>query len=65
MVAFVVVAAAIDAGLEMQVELGFLAGADRRPRLVMGWALAVRMRRGVPEGIGSLITQIEHEPLEI
>ena len=31
----------------------------------MGWALVVRMRQGVDEGIDSLISQIEHEPLEL
>ena len=32
---------------------------------VMGWALSARMKRGVDEGIASLISQIEHEPLEL
>ena len=50
--------------LDTRVELGFLAGTIATTA-VMGWALAVRMRRGVTEGIGSLITQIEHEPLEL
>jgi len=62
-VVFVIVAAAIEP-LDTRVELGFLAGTIATTA-VMGWALAVRMRRGVEEGIGSLITQIEHEPLEL
>jgi O-antigen/teichoic acid export membrane protein len=65
--AFVVVAAATEpvAGLEMQVELGFLVGA-LVSTLVMAASLFNRMKRGVPEGgIEGLITQIEHEPLEI
>ncbi|MGZ6994183.1 MAG: hypothetical protein ACXVIM_03165 [Acidimicrobiia bacterium] len=66
--AFVVVTATagtLDAGLEMRVELGFLAGAAIST-LVMGVSLLNRMKRGVPEGgIEGLITQIEHEPLEI
>ena len=62
-VVFVLVAAAIEP-LDTRVELGFLAGTIATTA-VMGWALAVRMRRGVTEGIGSLITQIEHEPLEL
>jgi hypothetical protein len=48
----------------MQVELGFLAGATIST-LVMGGALLNRMKKGVPEGVESLIEQIEHEPLEI
>ncbi len=65
-VAFVVVTAALApiAGLEMQVELGFLIGATVST-LVMAGSLFARMRKGVAEGVGSLISQIEHEPLEI
>ena len=38
----------------------------RRSRtLVMVLSLYSRMKRGVPESVDSLITQIEHEPLEI
>ncbi|MGZ4800285.1 MAG: hypothetical protein ACXVL8_14775 [Acidimicrobiia bacterium] len=66
--AFVVVTATagtLDARLEMRVELGFLAGATVST-VVMGVSLLNRMKRGVPEGgIEGLITQIEHEPLEI
>ena len=51
--------------LEMQVELGFLAGATVST-LVMSLCLYNRLRHGVPaEGIADLIDQIEHEPLEI
>jgi O-antigen/teichoic acid export membrane protein len=50
--------------LEMQVELGFLAGAAIST-VVMTISLLNRMRKGVPEGLDSLIEQIEHEPLEI
>jgi O-antigen/teichoic acid export membrane protein len=60
---FVVVAAGIS-DLEMRVELGFLIGSGAAV-LVMAFALVARMRRGVPEDVESLITQIEHEPLEI
>jgi hypothetical protein len=65
--AFVGVAAAAEpfAGLEMQVELGFLAGAAVST-VVMGIVLMSRLKRGVPDGgIEGLLTQIEHEPLEI
>ena len=62
-VVFCAVAAVIPE-LDLRVELGFLAGTIATTA-VMGWALNVRMRRGVEEGIGSLITQIEHEPLEL
>jgi O-antigen/teichoic acid export membrane protein len=64
--AFLVVTAAVSgiAELDMQVELGFLVGASVST-LVMAGSLMVRMRKGVAEGVGSLITQIEHEPLEI
>ena len=64
--AFVAVTAAVApvADLEMQVEIGFLVGASVST-LVMAFSLAVRMRKGVAEGVGSLIDQIEHEPLEI
>jgi O-antigen/teichoic acid export membrane protein len=50
--------------LEMQVELGFLAGAAIAT-VVMTFSLLNRMKKGVPEGVESLIEQIEHEPLEI
>ena len=64
--AFLVVTVAVSGitELEMQVELGFLIGASVST-LVMGGSLVIRMRKGVSEGVGSLITQIEHEPLEI
>jgi O-antigen/teichoic acid export membrane protein len=64
--AFLAVTAAVApvAELEMEVELGFLAGATVTT-LVMSYALYNRMKRGVDEGVESLITQIEHEPLEI
>jgi len=60
---FVAVAAVIPE-LDLRVELGFLIGTIATTA-AMGWALNVRMRRGVEEGIGTLITQIEHEPLEL
>jgi O-antigen/teichoic acid export membrane protein len=65
-VAFLGVTAAVApvAELDMEVELGFLAGASVST-LVMAIALFNRMKRGVDEGVDSLITQIEHEPLEI
>ena len=65
-IAFVIVTAAVApvTELEMQVELGFLAGATVST-LVMAGALYARMKRGVPESADSLIEQIEHEPLEI
>lgn len=62
-VAFVILAAAIQE-LAPRVEIGFLVG-TAVTTLVMGWALAVRMRAGVTEGIGALIEQIGHEPLEL
>lgn len=62
-IVFVIVAAALS-DLELRVELGFLVGA-LASTLVMGISLFSRMRRGVDEGVDSLITQIEHEPLEI
>jgi hypothetical protein len=62
-VAFIAVAAAIPE-LDLRVEMGFLVGATVST-IVMGWALVVRMRHGVDEGIDSLISQIEHEPLEL
>jgi O-antigen/teichoic acid export membrane protein len=62
-VVFVAVAAVIPE-LDLRVELGFLIGTIATTA-AMGWALNVRMRRGVDEGIGTLITQIEHEPLEL
>ncbi len=64
--AFLVVTVAVSGitELDMQVELGFLVGASVST-LVMAGSLMVRMRKGVAEGVGSLITQIEHEPLEI
>lgn len=52
------------AELELQVELGFLAGAIVST-LVMIVSLYSRMKKGVPESVESLITQIETEPLEI
>jgi hypothetical protein len=62
-VAFVAVAAVIPE-LDLRVEMGFLVGATVST-LVMAWALAARMRAGVDEGIDSLITRLEHEPLEL
>lgn len=62
-VTFVLVAIPIPE-LDLRVEMGFLVGATVST-LVMGWALLVRMRHGVDEGIDSLISQIEHEPLEL
>jgi len=62
-IVFCIVAAAIQP-LDTRVEVGFLAGTIATTA-AMSWALSVRMRKGVTEGIGSLITQIEHEPLEI
>jgi O-antigen/teichoic acid export membrane protein len=62
-VAFVIGAAAIS-DLALRVEIGFLAG-TAVTTIVMGWALTVRMRHGVSEGIESLISRIEHEPLEL
>ena len=61
--AFAILAAAIQ-DLAPRVEIGFLVG-TAVTMLVMGWALAVRMRAGVTEGIGALIEQIEHEPLDL
>jgi O-antigen/teichoic acid export membrane protein len=52
------------AELEMEVELGFLAGA-LVATLVMSLALYNRMRQGVDASVDTLIKQIEHEPLEI
>lgn len=65
-VAFVVVTAAVGpvTELEMQVEVGFLAGSSVAT-LCIGLALFSRMKHGVPEDVGSLISHIEHEPLEI
>jgi O-antigen/teichoic acid export membrane protein len=60
---FVAVAAGIS-DLEKRVEIGFLVGAAASTTF-MAVSLARRMRRGVDEGVDSLITQIEHEPLEI
>ena len=62
-VAFLIGAAAIS-DLALRVEIGFLAGSVVTT-LVMAWALLRRMRHGVTEGIGSLIAQIEHEPLDL
>ncbi len=62
-VAFIIGAATIN-DLALRVEIGFLAGTVMT-MIVMGWALLARMRRGVTEGIDSLIAQIEHEPLDL
>ena len=62
-VTFVIGAAAIS-DLALRVEIGFLAG-TAVTTIVMGWALTARMRHGVSEGIESLISRIEHEPLEL
>ncbi len=57
------VGAALISDLEKRVEVGFLAGSIVAT-LVMMVSLYQRMQRGVPDSIDSLITQIEHEPLE-
>lgn len=62
-IVFVAVAAGIS-DLEKRVEIGFLVGAAAST-LFMAVSLARRMHKGVDEGVDSLITQIEHEPLEI
>ena len=65
--AFAIVTASVApfTELEMQVELGFLAGATVAT-LVMSLSLWNRLKHGVPVvGIEGLIDQIEHEPLEI
>jgi O-antigen/teichoic acid export membrane protein len=62
-VVFVAVAAPIS-DLEKRVELGFLIGAGAST-FAMAVSLVRRMHKGVDEGVDSLITQIEHEPLEI
>ena len=59
-----VIGASVISDLALRVEIGFLAG-TAVTMIVMGWALRTRMRHGVTEGIGSLISQIEHEPLEL
>ena len=59
-----VIGAATISDLALRVEIGFLAGSIVTT-LVMAWALLRRMRHGVTEGIGSLIAQIEHEPLDL
>ena len=45
-------------------ELGFLVG-TAVTTLVMSLALRTRMRAGITEGIGALIEQIGHEPLDL
>ncbi|MEO6469016.1 MAG: hypothetical protein ABIP21_07945 [Acidimicrobiia bacterium] len=62
-VAFLI-GASVMSDLALRVEIGFLAGSVVT-MLVMAWALLRRMRSGVTEGIGSLIAQIEHEPLDL
>ncbi len=62
-IAFVIVAASIQ-DLALRVELGFLVG-TAVTTIVMAWALQVRMREGVSEGIDALIEQIGHEPLDL
>ncbi|HEY7437892.1 MAG TPA: hypothetical protein VIC35_00690 [Acidimicrobiia bacterium] len=62
-VVFAIVAKLIT-DLELRVELGFLLGAAVSTGL-MAITLAARMRRGVPESIEPLITQLEHEPIEL
>ena len=61
--AFVILAATIQ-DLALRVEIGFLVGAAVTT-LVMSAALIARMRQGVDEGIGALIDQIGHEPLDL
>ncbi len=58
------IGAALISDLALRVEIGFLAGSIVTT-IVMGWALAVRMRQGVTEGIDVLIEQIGHEPLDL
>ncbi len=62
-VGFVIGVAAIS-DLALRVEIGFLVGTTITT-IVMAWALLARMHRGVDEGIESLISQIEHEPLDL
>jgi O-antigen/teichoic acid export membrane protein len=63
-VAFIVVCAP-GYDLFLRVELGFVGGAAVAA-LVMGVALLLRMRAGVPtDGLGELVENIPHEPLEI
>ena len=59
-----VIGASVISDLALRVEIGFLAGSVITT-IVMAWALLVRMHRGVDEGIESLISQIEHEPLDL
>ncbi len=59
-----VIGAALISDLALRVEIGFLAGTVITT-FVMGWALLAWMHRGVDEGIESLISQIEHEPLDL
>lgn len=51
-------------GLPLRVEVGFVVGAAIATAVMAG-ALIIRMRKGVPESIDSLITAIGHEPLEL
>ncbi len=62
-VAFVIGASAIS-DLALRVEIGFLAGTIITAA-VMSFTLAARMRGGVDASIDSLISQIEHEPLDL
>jgi hypothetical protein len=63
-VAFVIVCAP-GYDLFLRVELGFVGGAAVAA-LVMGVALLLRMRDGVPtDGLEELVENIPHEPLEI
>ena len=63
-VAFVIVCAP-GYDLFLRVELGFVGGAAVAA-LVMGIALLLRMRGGVPsDGLEELVENIPHEPLEI
>lgn len=62
-VAFAILAASIQ-DLALRVELGFLVG-TAVTTLVMALALRTRMQAGITEGIGALIEQIGHEPLDL
>ena len=62
-IAFAILAASIQ-DLALRVELGFLVG-TAVTTLVMSLALRTRMRAGITEGIGALIEQIGHEPLDL
>ena len=60
---FLIIAASIE-DLALRVTIGFLVGTVITT-IVMGWALAVRMRSGVNVGIDALIEQIKDEQLDL